>query len=278
MSLLEQYAFNQAQLDNQEINRQFEKQEVFLSTEKEKRLANAQSLAEKQAIEEEFAQKQDQLERQRNIQRQEAARKQAAIEFGIASMKALVAGLESGGIPGALLAEAFAIGQYLLALQNINSQQFGEGGQVPTNTGGDIIGPSHASGGVPFGFEAEGGEMAIINKKSTMDKGTYSLTGTPRQIASAINEIGGGIKFAPGAKAMKFEYGGMLGNNLNAPMLGNRYTSTSSMGVDSSMANDMLKAIMSQNNRLDRLKVTLDTRGLSRQQDRTAKQVQLGTV
>lgn len=278
MSLLEQYAYNQAQKDNQEIDQQYQKQEAFLATDKEKRLAAAQSAAERQAIEEEFAQKQTALERQRNIQRQEAARKQAGIEFGIATMKALVAGLEQGGIPGALLTEAFALGQYLLALKNINSQQFEDGGQVPTTTGGDITGPSHAAGGVPFGFEAEGGEMAIINKNSTMDKGTYSLTGTPRQIASAINEIGGGIRFAPGAKTMKFEYGGMLGNNLNAPMLGNRYTSSSSMGVDSSLANDMLKAIMSQNNRIDNLQVILDTRALSKQQDRTAKQVQLGTV
>ncbi len=61
---------------------------------------------------------------------------------------------------------------------------------------GDILkGRNHASGGIPFsiggmlGFEAEGGE-ALINKRST------SMF---RPLLSAINEAGGGKKFASGS-------------------------------------------------------------------------------
>jgi hypothetical protein len=57
-----------------------------------------------------------------------------------------------------------------------------------------LYGPSHAEGGIPFsvggklGFEAEGGET-IINKKSSTRF---------RPLLSAINQAGGGVKFAGG--------------------------------------------------------------------------------
>jgi TP901 family phage tail tape measure protein len=70
--------------------------------------------------------------------------------------------------------------------------------------GGRLYGPSHAAGGVQlfgkggrhFG-EAEGGE-AIINKKSMSDTRRYAVSGTPSQIASAINSLYG-VHWQPGA-------------------------------------------------------------------------------
>jgi len=62
------------------------------------------------------------------------------------------------------------------------------------HSGGMLYGPSHAEGGIPFsvggrlGFEAEGGET-IINKKSSARF---------RPLLSAINQAGGGVKFAGG--------------------------------------------------------------------------------
>lgn len=60
--------------------------------------------------------------------------------------------------------------------------------------GGDIVGPSHANGGVKI--EAEGGE-AIINKRSMSNP-------LLRSIASAVNVAGGGVPFSNAIKAIAF--------------------------------------------------------------------------
>ena len=83
--------------------------------------------------------------------------------------------------------------------------------------GGFTIGPSHAEGGIPMTvkstgqkIEVEGGE-GIINKRSMADNRRFRVEGTPKQIASAINEIdGNGVQFDSGAKISKLEHGGML--------------------------------------------------------------------
>ena len=96
--------------------------------------------------------------------------------------------------------------------------------------GGFTKGPSHADGGIPMTvkstgqkIEVEGGE-AIINKKSMSDNRKFKVEGTPREIASAINEIdGNGISFNKGAKITKFRKGGMM----YEPMVCNRYAKNS---------------------------------------------------
>jgi hypothetical protein len=83
--------------------------------------------------------------------------------------------------------------------------------------GGFTKGPSHADGGIPMTvkstgqkIEVEGGE-AIINKKSMADNRTYRVEGTPREIASAINEIdGNGVSFDKGANITLFKKGGVM--------------------------------------------------------------------
>ncbi len=83
--------------------------------------------------------------------------------------------------------------------------------------GGFTEGPSHADGGIPMTvkstgqkIEVEGGE-AIINKKSMADNRKFKVEGTPREIASAINEIdGNGVSFDKGAKITMFQKGGMM--------------------------------------------------------------------
>lgn len=76
--------------------------------------------------------------------------------------------------------------------------------------GGMIEGKSHAQGGEKYysddqDVELEGGE-AVINKKSINDDKTYTFTGTPRQIASAINSLdGNGVEFDKGAKEVSLE-------------------------------------------------------------------------
>lgn len=273
LDLAAQYFRNQSQLASQEADDRYQDVLKFQDGEKQKRLAQAQSAAEKEAIENEYKQKADKAERQRNIERQEIARKQLYIEWAVASLKALST---SNNIYDGLAKEAIVTGEFLLALQSLNSQKFEEGGSVPTSTGGDITGPSHAGGGVPFNFEAEGGEMAIINKRSTMDKGMYNITGTPRQIASAINELGGGKRFAPGAIGTKFEYGGLLGANLSAPVMSAPAYSGSSdiSGVQS----QILKAIQSQGNQIRNIRVTLNPHDVRNFNSQYNKNVQLAVV
>jgi|GEM_PF-6921433 len=83
--------------------------------------------------------------------------------------------------------------------------------------GGFTIGPSHDDGGIPMTvkstgqkIEVEGGE-AIINKKSMSDDRQFRVEGTPKEIASAINEIdGNGVSFNKGAKITMFRKGGMM--------------------------------------------------------------------
>ena len=92
--------------------------------------------------------------------------------------------------------------------------------------GGFTIGPSHAEGGIPMTvkstgqkIEVEGGE-GIINKHSMADNRVYEVKGTPKQIASAINEIdGNGVSFDEGAEITMLEKGGML----YEPYVSNKY-------------------------------------------------------
>ena len=96
--------------------------------------------------------------------------------------------------------------------------------------GGFTKGPSHADGGIPMTvkstgqkIEVEGGE-AIINKKSMSDNRKFKVEGTPREIASAINEIdGNGVSFDKGAKITTFRKGGMM----YEPMVCDRYAKNS---------------------------------------------------
>lgn len=73
--------------------------------------------------------------------------------------------------------------------------------QKSRRMGGYLNGKSHAEGGEKFIVqntgqlvELEGGE-AVINKKSISDDSEYSIKGTPKEIASCVNELHGGKNF-----------------------------------------------------------------------------------
>jgi len=74
--------------------------------------------------------------------------------------------------------------------------------------GGELKGDSHDNGGIKAvvtddngrPVELEGDEV-IINKRSMKDTTTYTVKGTPKQIASAINSIdGNGVVIEGGAQ------------------------------------------------------------------------------
>ena len=110
------------------------------------------------------------------------------------------------GTTASIIQTGIATANALAQVATIQSQKFAKGGI--------LNGPSHAQGGIktPFG-ELEGGE-AVINKKSTKKYGG---------ILSAINEAGGGKKFARG---------GILPN-------------PSTISTPNSLNSDILKAINS---------------------------------
>lgn len=73
---------------------------------------------------------------------------------------------------------------------------------IPKAANGMLVGNSHAEGGIkiktPEGMiEAEGGET-IINKRSMASDEILICEGTPKEIASKVNEYGDGVQFAEG--------------------------------------------------------------------------------
>jgi hypothetical protein len=251
---------------------QFDTLQQQLDSQKQERLAQAQSQAERDAIEKEHDQQQKEIEKQRNNERLEIAKKQLAIEFAVASLKAIST---SKSIYEGLVKEAIVAGNYLSSLALLNSQKFQDGGEVPTSTGGDIKGPSHAQGGVKFNYEAEGSELAIINKKSSQDKGRYSVAGTPRQIASAINTIGGGISFAPGAALKSFAYGGMLGASVQPPIFSSYFSnSTNELAEMKAIVQGLAISIRSESYK----PVLLNPNAITKHQTNHNKNISLASV
>ncbi len=96
--------------------------------------------------------------------------------------------------PAALAQIPFAIGAGIVQAAVIQSQKYANGGMIEEfANGGMVQGKSHANGGEKFAVggrvvELEGGE-AVINKRSTA---------MFRNQLSAMNSVGGGVKFADG--------------------------------------------------------------------------------
>jgi hypothetical protein len=96
---------------------------------------------------------------------------------------------------------------YFVQRANIQKQQFAYGGKpgdVPLR-GGKFRGQPHSKGGTDFDFKgktynAEVDELAIVRTRNAPKGKRYTITGTQSQIASAINKVGGGHDFEPGAK------------------------------------------------------------------------------
>lgn len=269
---------------NAKIDATYEEKTSVLDAEKEKRLAQAGSREEELAIEQEFAQRQKQAEVERSNARKQVARSQLAIEFALASMKALST---STTIAEGIVKEAFVFAEYLAKLAIIDSQKFARGGDVPTD-GGAFGGRSHAQGGTPFmfqgrSFEAEAGELAIINKRSSSSNRRLTVSGTPKQIASAINTVGGGVNFAPGASMASFAYGGSLGRGLGVPSFISSYYISKSEGDtgNAQMFEMMMRsydAIVSTNSRIDRLQVIMDPNAAARESNKYNKSVSVGLL
>lgn len=281
-------------LENQRLEQKREASLKRLEIEKEERLANAQSLSEKETIEKEFAQRTKDVEQQAAKEKKQMALKQLAIDSAVAAIKAFATA--PNYIIGAIQAASIGVA-YLFNRARIMQQQFekggwlrrrfSRGGDVPTR-GGEFGGKLHSQGGTPFSFqgtpyEAEVGELAIINRKSAASKRVMTVTGTARQIASAINEEGGGVSFARGAKVLKYAQGGYLGSRLRAPVFvpASTYTNkTENPEGEATLAAivELGKAISSTADRIDRLEVVQVTSTVTKAQAKEAKAASIGTL
>jgi hypothetical protein len=266
------------------IKRNLDLQLERIDMEKQQVIARAQSQAEIDSLEKQFEAKKKKAQHDAGEQLKKNRRTEAKLSLAAelaniavqASEYPFPASLIIGGILTAL-----AVGRYALRVSEINRQQFEKGG-VPTKTGGVIKGPSHAAGGVPF--EAEGGELAILTKRTAKDKRVRTLTGTPLQIASHLNEMGGGISFAKRASTL-FGEGGLVGSQLQAPI----FVPSNSISVSSGGNADLVRAIdgYSQlikqhidatDKRIDRIKTYVVEREITSTQKEQARKTAVGTL
>lgn len=141
---------------------------------------------ERGRINEKYADKEETL-------RQEAFEREKDLSIARAKMDAALAVIKAYATMDPISASIFAAAIGVTAgiqIAKIQAQEYALGGLLE--------GPSHSNGGIPI--VAEGGE-AIINKRSMASGDVLSLTGTPYEIASAINAYRGyGKAFALGGQ------------------------------------------------------------------------------
>lgn len=215
-----------------------------LEREKERVKARASSKAEEDAIDRQYAQKKREVEKKagEELKKQKKAEAKVALATELANIAVAAAAnplngvtLGAAGIAMYSFLAAMALGRYVLRVNDINKTQFalggtlkkkeyglgGKTGEVPVN-GGVFGGNPHSGGGTDFEFggrsyNAEVAEMNIIRTRNAPKNGIYTITGSQKQIASALNSIGGGVSFAAGASVKKYAMGGALGSRLKAP-------------------------------------------------------------
>ncbi len=202
----------------QRIEQEKKDQTDSLNREKERVLARATSTAERETIERQYAKKQIEIEKQAGEKKKALALKQATIDFSVAVLKTFAA------LTGAYFYQRAQIQQQQFARGGSLKKRYGFGGnpkEVPLQ-GGRVGGRPHSAGGTNFEFggqsyNQEVDELNIIRTKNAPKNKAYTISGSQTQIASALNKIGGGIAFAPGASVNKFGMGAALGSSLKAP-------------------------------------------------------------
>lgn len=272
-----------------------------LRIEEEQALNRAQTAQEEESLRKQFDAKKREEEKAagERLKRLKIAEARIALATELANIAVAAAQnplngvtLGAAGVAMYGVLAGLALGRYALNVANINRTQFFEqGGQVPTK-GGKFGGKSHSEGGTPFqfqgqSFEAEVGELAIVRTKGAPKGRTYSVTGTQEQIASMLNQIGGGKAFAPGARMTKFEFGGKLGENLQPPVFTPLASVTNAANQSDllelakgfeTLAGNFEQVAREQAARLDRIQVIMNVKDVTRSQDKLVQQAQTGNL
>lgn len=244
-----------------------------LDREQELVKARAQSQAEIDSIDAQYAAKKKEVDRKAGEEKKKLALKQIAIDYALAVVKALA----QYGLPLALIPIAASTALYFVQKAGIQSQQFEQGGEVPTK-GGRFGGRRHSQGGTDFRFKgreynAEVDELAIIRTKNASPNKQYTISGTQMQIASKLNKLGGGVEFRSGATMGRgFDKGGILGTRYPAPSYNYNGENLSDY------INEIRNLAIEQSNRIDRLEVYQVTSTVSNAQKKQVKQSQIGVL
>ncbi len=273
-----------------------------IDLETQQSLRYAQSKAEEDAINKESQQKKKQADKEAG-QRLKALKKQELkialatqlANIGVAAAQNPLNGVTFGAAGIAMYAAlaALAFGQYLTNLSAVNATQFGRGGlfgnKKSYGRGGRLFGPSHDdNNGMPVidprsgnvAAYVEGGE-AIINKHSMADKNRYTVSGTPSQIASRINALGGGVDWFGGATLSKFASGGIFNWNRTHPPVFRSQLPENQPGAYAQGSGERLERIEQS---LEALageatkKVVLNPNEVTSYQKEKTKQTEIGTL
>ena len=284
----------------QQIERSRANNEKRLQLEFDQLKARSQSQAETESLEKQFQERKESNDRDAFEKNKKIQREQAKINLGMQLSNLAVvyfsphpANVASFGVAGTVMyaiQAALALANYALNVGRINSAQFEKGGQVPKR-GGKFGGKRHSEGGTPFifqgeQFEAEYDEIAVVRTKNAPRNKKYQLTGTHEQIASALNQLGGGVAFSHGATVKKFEAGGTLSRTLQAPVFS---PSNNSSNVTNNSNKELLEEIkqlrVDQQRSVDeisrwkdRLQVVQVTNTVTKAQQKEVTQKSIGTL
>jgi hypothetical protein len=280
-------------------------QQERLKIEEEQALFRAQSQAEQDAIRRDFDTRKRAEEKKagEELKRIKIAEARIALAMELANIAAAAASNPANGATfgasGAIMygiLSAAALARYALNTANINRQVFEYGGNLQSDAvpvrGGEIGGNPHGQGGAPFTFngeqkEAEVKELAIIRTKNAPQNKTFTITGTQRQIASMLNQIGGGVAFAPGGRVRQFAMGGVLGESLQPPtgfspvnnIFASQQISRSDVDQMLSKYTDRVERLaQEQANRVDRIEVLQVTSSVTDAQRKLVQQQRIGTL
>lgn len=224
-----------------------------IDLEKNQLLRFAQSSAERESIERQAAEKKKKADKEAGEKLKKTKKAEAKIAF-LMELANIWSSVWSIGNPiaAAILGGALTVlagVRYASTIKGIDSTQYKRGGQF-LGKGGKLYGPSHSKGGMPVYNPITGekvaemeGKEGIINAKSMSDNSTYTVTGTPSQIASKINSIGGGVDWYGGATIKKYESGGVFNWNRTQPPVFNSYTDQASSTVNMTEVNERMDRV-----------------------------------
>lgn len=294
--IAQQAMSNYFDLERQRIEESKQLAYSRIDLQREQQLRYAQSKSEEQAIDKEAAQKkkkadQEAGEKLKKIKKSEAkialATELANIAVAAASNPANGVTFGAAGIAMYSILAALALGRYAMTIGNINKTQFGRGGKF--GLGGRLKGPSHSdNNGMPVINPRTNdiqayleGDEGIINKRSMNDNTKYTVSGTPSQIASKINAIGGGVDWLGGASISKFKSGGIFNWNRTQPPIFNSQIRAFEEAGQSFEKSERLDRI---ENNLEKLslegfkKVVLNPKDVTKFQKENQRQTEIGTL
>lgn len=222
-----------------------------IDLEKKQRLAQAQSEDERNAIEKQATQKKKQAEKEAGARLKKIKRNEAKIAFAMELANIWASVYQLGPIAGPIMGgvlSALATAKFAMTMSNINKTEYGRGGLLKNgnyhseNNGMPIMNPK--TGEVEAFIEKD---EAIVNRHALSDNNIYTVTGSPKQIVSRINSLGGGVDFMGGATMKRFARGGsFMGSNVNPPVFSD-YNNSMNSKVDMSEINARMEAIEKTN-------------------------------